>query len=450
MLDNGDKNQNKDINSRKNGEDSVSLNKIPHQIEKKETTQDVTVRFQAQGKQPKKAQVPVTLSLEEKRKKAEQKQRRKQAIARDQRTRTFIHVFSGVLLSVFLTSVSIFLAVYIVRAFLDYTGIARDTYEVEIEIPAHADAQEIAQILADNHIIDMPSMFVLYAKLTGKDATSDYIPGTYIINSAMSYSNIIQQLQTEYYANETVTVRVIEGMTAVEIGQLLEESFVCKAEDFLKCYKSLQNKYEFELRLSYESKKFYQLEGYLFPDTYEFFVNRKLKAGEDTDTTENAKIAANKMFKNFDSKFDISMYKHVHELGLTLDEFITLASMVQAEAATIEDMRLVASVFLNRIRDSETFPYLQSDPTHLYAEEFIVPYTSDMSYLINYDTYKSKGIPPGPICNPGLDAMEALIYATPSEYYYFCANPNTLEIYYAKTLEEHEANLIKAGLRNVE
>ena len=169
------------------------------------------------------------------------------------------------------------------------------------------------------------------------------------------------------------------------------------------------------------------------------------------DSLENAEEAALKMYSNFNEKITREMYKKMGEMNMTLDEIIALASMVQKEVASVEDMQSVASVFLNRIRNSAEFPTLQSDVTVLYVENDIKPLikgtSAEKSKIYDaYNTYVCEGIPAGAVCNPGLDAIEAVLANIPSEYYYFCANEETGEVYYAKTHAEHEENLKLAGL----
>lgn len=122
--------------------------------------------------------------------------------------------------------------------------------------------------------------------------------------------------------------------------------------------------------------------------------------------------------------------------------------MVQAESSNISDMKKVASVFLNRLNNSEEYPRLESDPTRKYVEDVIKPNIDipNQEMFNAYDTYKGEGLPPGPICNPGLDAISAVLYPEDTDYYFFCADLETGEVFYAKTLEEHQENLVKAHL----
>lgn len=377
-------------------------------------------------------------------------------------TRTFAYILLGAFLSVVIIGVSAYISSYIVTFALDLTGIATTEFELDIEIPENADTEMVAAILGENNIIKSPRFFKEFGKLMGK--SDRFYAGTYTLSSTMSYPTIFSTLQSPSTETKTVTLRISEGMTAEEIGRLLEENKVCYAADFEKCYKTIQNNYDFERRLSVKSAKFNQLEGYLFPDTYEFYAvldaqdieyeskeeQDKAQAEQREREIENAETAAKKMYKNFNDKITKVMYKQMGEMNMTLDEVVTIASMVQKEAASVDDMYYVASVFLNRIRSSEEFPYLQSDVTTLYVENDIKPYLTDSSKLSRYNsaynTYVCKGIPAGPICNPGLDAVNAVLNAADTNYYYFCANEETGEVFYATTHEEHEANLVLAGL----
>ncbi len=378
-----------------------------------------------------------------------------------QHARTFAFILIGAFLCVGILAASVFLSRYIVTYALDLTGIVTNDFRIDVIIPEGADTETVAAILGENNIISSPKFFAKFGELTGKK--NEFNPGTYTLSSTMSYMTIFSTLQTDVYQEKIVTIRIVEGMTAAEIGALLEENCVCFAEDFEKYYKNIQNDFDFEKRLSESSLKYNQLEGYLFPDTYEFYVIQAMENKENHGATteealamyensaENAEEAANKMYKNFDNKMTRSMYKQMGEMNLTLDEVVTLASMVQKEAASVEDMYYVASVFLNRIRNSETFPKLESDVTVLYVENDIRPYLTDNSLRYSrladaYNTYTCEGIPAGPICNPGLDAIDAVLNAAETNYFFFCANEETGEVFYAQTQEQHEQNLVLAGL----
>ncbi|MBO6230829.1 MAG: endolytic transglycosylase MltG [Ruminiclostridium sp.] len=387
-----------------------------------------------------------------------------------QSTRTLAYILIALLLCAAILGAAAYASTYIVKWALDFTGVASTEFQLDVTIPDDANIDTVAAILSENNIISDAKFFKFYSEFADKlkkdETPAEFIGGKYTVSSTMSYSTLLSILRTKESVRKTISVRIVEGMTAHDIAVLLEENNVCFAEDFEKYYKNIQNNYDFERRVKENSLKFNQLEGYLFPDTYEFYVVNEMENGGKPEkgqtveeayektkkaSEENAMEAARKMYSNFNSKITRSMYKKMGEMHFTLDDTIALASMVQKEAASEEDMGNVASVFLNRIRNSGEFPYLQSDVTVLYVENEIKPYINGTDAFKQrifdaYNTYTCTGIPAGAVCNPGISAINAVLYAPETPYFYFCANEETGEIYYAQTHEEHEQNLILAGL----
>lgn len=187
-----------------------------------------------------------------------------------QRSRTFAFILIGAFLSVIIIGVSAYISSYIVTFALDLTGIATNDFRIDVEIPNGADINTVAAILQENNIIHSAKFFKFFADFTHKSDT--FQSGTYTLSSTMSYMTLFSTLQSTSIEYKTITIRIVEGMTAAEIGKLLEENKVCYADDFEQYYKNLQNKYDFERRIREKSTKFNQLEGYLFPDTYEFYA----------------------------------------------------------------------------------------------------------------------------------------------------------------------------------
>lgn len=366
----------------------------------------------------------------------------------NQRRKSVLQVILGVVISAAVIFLGANIGITLLNAVLDYTGLNSSEFEVVIEIPENPTLDQVAEVLESNGIITDTKFFKMYVE--SKEKEFDFVGGQFTVSSAMNYGTILSTLQASKTVRTTVEVTIIEGMTAIEVGELLEENFVCRAEDFVKYYREKMDVYDFERRVLQSSLKFNQLEGYLFPDKYEFYVVNKLRDDPDADidTSKEAEVAAKKIYSNFNSKITKTMYKQMNEMGLTLDELITLASMVQSEVGDPEDMRKVASVFLNRLHNSETFPQLQSDVTYFYVRDFIEPYYDDYDLAVSlqtisdaYDTYVAVGVPAGAICNPGLDAINAVLNPAETDYYYFCADEETGVTYYARTIEEHEANL---------
>ena len=368
-------------------------------------------------------------------------------------TRTMGHVFLGVVLSVAAICVGVFLAWKVIVGLMDYTGMAKKSHEADIVIDSTMNVDDIAETLHENGIIEMPWLFKTYINMN--DEAEGFLDGEYTVNSTMSYSNIITLLKTVRQYTNTVTVMIPEGYIAQQIGQLLEENLVCRADDFEKYYRSKLEKYDFEEQITVTENRFYALEGYLFPDTYEFYVIDDLPDKPSMDTSQYAKQAAEKMYSNFQNKITKKMYARAKELGMTFDEVVTLASIIQKEGTNEENMANISSVFHNRLENMYEYPHLQSDTTDNYIEDVIRPNIPSSSLALYenvitaYDTYTCEGLPAGPICSPGLEAINAALYPAETDYYYFLSSSDGV-FYYASTVEKHEQNIIDAALREEE
>ena len=383
------------------------------------------------------------------------KKRRKKKKKKKQtnHTRTFGQIFLGVLLSVVGIAVGAYFAYNIIIGLMDFTGMAKTSKEYEVTITKDMDVQDIADMLHEEGVIEMPSLFVMYINLADKG--EGFLNGDFTVKSNMSYSSIIDTLKTVKTYTETVMVMIPEGSTAQDIGRILEENYVCRADDFEQFYKNKLEKYDFEESIEDDPNRFYYLEGYLFPDTYEFYVIDDLKDDPNFDTKNYAKMAAEKMYANFENKITRAMKYRMEELGLTLDETIILASLIQKEGTNEDNMSMISSVFHNRLKNAGVFPNLQSDTTYTYIDKCIkpeIPASAGDLYddvIKAYDTYQCDGIPAGAVCSPGLEAINAALYPAESDYFYFLASKDGV-FYYAQTVEEHEQNIIDAELRSSE
>ena len=367
--------------------------------------------------------------------KPEKPPKAKKSKKRRRKKRGHGHIIFGVILSVFVISVSILASVYILRYSKELLGIDKSDIEMVIEVPMNSNTADIAQQLYNEGIINEPDLFRLFSKFKGADGT--YIAGTHTLSPKMDYSTIIEILQEEAEnQRETADVVFPEGITLLEAARKLEEKGVCDADEFIKVFNTSSFGFDFEKNIKVSSMKFYKMEGYFFPDTYQFYLE------------EDPRVVAKKIYANFEYRITPDYYGRMRDLEMDLEEVLTLASIVQAEAANTRDMKRVASVFYNRLNNPDEYPLLQSDPTTNYVEDIIMPNIEIRSERMfeAYDTYRGAGLPPGPICNPGLDAINAVLYPAETDYYYFCSNLETGEFFFAETLEEHEQNLIEAGL----
>lgn len=342
----------------------------------------------------------------------------------------------GLIMTAIIVAAAVFCAAIVLKFARDFVGVGKSSVEVVVEIPMNSGTADIADILANEGIIDSTYFFRFYSRVKGSDGT--FVAGSHVLSPDMSYENIVYELQQGAVdTRESVDITFPEGINILEAANKLEETGICKASDFIHEFNNSSFGFDFEKLVKVSPMKFYKMEGYLFPDTYTFYVD------------EDPKIVCKKICRNFETRITPDIYARMKDLEMELEELITMASMVQAEASTVYDMKRVASVFRNRLADPDNYPLLQSDPTRKYVEDVIKPNiefpSKDMFKA--YNTYEGAGLPPGPICNPGLDAINAVLYPADTDYYFFCANIDTGEVYYAMTNEEHEANLVLAGIK---
>ena len=225
----------------------------------------------------------------------------------------------------------------------------------------------------------------------------------------------------------TVRVTFPEGKTVLQTAQLLEENGVCAAEDFLQAVRDSDSAYAAPLR---GQDRPFLLEGYVFPDTYEFYKN------------ESPSMALSRFLSNFSKKFAEAEQARAQELGMTTDEVLTLASIIQAEAGVPSEMPKVSAVLHNRLRSGMK---LQCDATYFYLENTVMPYLcpdgwDDAVYekvADLYYTYRFSGLPQGAICNPGSDAIHAALYPADTDDLYFVTDADG-NYYYSPTYEEHQ------------
>lgn len=228
--------------------------------------------------------------------------------------------------------------------------------------------------------------------------------------------------------SNTVRITIPEGASAAEIGGLMEQNGLFTRAEFLAQVNRGSETSPLVQEIGDWENRAFLLEGYLFPDTYEFYKN---------DTPERV---IQKLLKNLEKKVTAAHKARAKELGMSFDEVLTLASIIQAEAGDPKQMKTVSSVLHNRL-NSTSHPNLQCDVTIFYLEQDVQPYLTDDTEHFNsfYNTYKCTGLPEGPICSPGMDAIEAALYPSETEYFYF-ATDKAGSYYYAKTLAEHEKN----------
>ena len=270
-------------------------------------------------------------------------------------------------------------------------------------------------------------LFKLFASLTGgKDKIAQ---GTYEVNSDMDYRALLNSMSSNSASRKEISVTITEGQTVKQIFELLEKegvSTVEKLEDM-----AANHDYAFSFLQDIPLGDPTRLEGYLFPDTYKFYM------GEDP------KYVINKMLVNFDSKVDDAVRQKISETGYSIRDILTIASMIEKETDGT-DRTTIASVIYNRLNNpgASTAGYLQIDATIQYVlpEGKIVQESDYQGVDSPYNTYKNKGLPPGPIANPGMESITAALNPQSTNYYYYALGDDHLHHFFS-SYAEHQAFL---------
>ena len=312
---------------------------------------------------------------------------------------------------VMIVLVSVVLAQYIMIGANDLLAVNRTEGTAEVSIPADADIDTVADILEEAGVINSAQFFKLYMKITKPDTT--FTKGDYTdMQTDLDYEAIVTYLQTQSNRTDVVTVTFLEGMNLEDFGDTLEESGVCGKEEFLeKCNSTeFDEDYTFLSQITNSDERYYRLEGYLYPDTYEF------------TTPQNPLYVINKMLVRFDAKLTEELRQQIADSGRTIHEVLTVASLIEKETDGA-DRADIASVIYNRLNNPNssagTNGYLQIDATLAYLNGSKVPTEADKSIDSPYNTYLYPGLPPGPISNPGIESILAAINPNSTSYYYY-------------------------------
>ncbi len=343
--------------------------------------------------------------------------------------------------------IGVMLSTYIITGMNDLLAINRtDDSVVTVQIPKDPTIDSVTDALAKAGVIGEPGYFKMFASLT--KSGDDFIQGTYEMKKNMDYQQIITNLKGNTYRTDTVEVTIIEGMNVTEIAdKLVAEGALADREKFLELCASdkFDNDFDFIKDIKNPGERYYKLEGYLYPDKYEFYANDDpINIIYKFLNNYEAKLYTKQAFDGYDKLLSVHKMLEKSESEYTLDQIMTIASIIQAEAANKEDMYYVSSIIHNRLEADEDMGVaalsLDSTKYYPYRSEDKVPASEGANYKSRYDTYSKRGLPPGPICNPGMDAIKAALQPYDTSYYYFCHDEDGVPLY-ASTIYEHEANL---------
>ena len=337
------------------------------------------------------------------------------------------------ILAIIVVSVGVALAIIYVGA--DYLGFGfgRDGRDKTIEIQSGSATVQIAEQLKEEGIVKCPLVFRLYSRLKKYDSKYKY--GVYTFSNDAGYDAIAEMLMTEGAKAQTVKgVKIPEMATVDDIAKILEDAGVCQKADFINEVRNGEfDDYTFVGEIPSNSV-YYRLEGYLYPDTYDFY---------NYDSAECAHLAVEKMLINFEQKIAGELRTKLEDNSkYSFHELVTMASLIESEAGNAgdEDRSKVARLFFNRLEgvNWEGPKFLQTDPSTKY-------YSGGNKKNRRYTTYENEGLPPGPIGSPSLRSLKAAV--NPTEGFtmtYFVTDSNG-DFYFNDTLAAH--NRIIAELK---
>ncbi len=315
----------------------------------------------------------------------------------------------------------------------DVLAFGRDPITATITIEEGDNIDVIANKLKDAGLIRYTGLFKKYAQLS--NAEEEIRPGTYEFNTGTEdeelivydYMALVSHMSPSTGLVVVEDLRIPEGYSCAQIFRLLEENNICTAKDLeAACMDPEFNLEGYWFLKDLDRNNKYCLEGYLFPNTYDFY--------EDDDPERVLK----KMLDAFNVNFTDVMRDKLSKLeGYSLHEVIIIASMIEKESASVEESYTVASVIYNRLKNSSKYPYLNIDATLVYAlgKNDITPEDTKVDHP--YNTYKYPGLTPGPISNPSQNSIAAALDPENTDYYFYALDPSTNKHHFSKTYEEH-------------
>ena len=331
----------------------------------------------------------------------------------------------------------------------DLLAFGKEPVEASVTITEEDDTASVAQKLKDAGLISNAWLFEQFADLTGKG--EDISVGTFLFSDEIvyDYNALIKSMIDYGPASEIVEIMFPEGYNCAQIFQLLEENSVCSVAD-LEEYAAKGELKDYWFLDGLKRGHKYCLEGYLAPDTYKFYVNddpqdvlEKFLDEFDDRITDHLRQKYLELNERLADAMRSEGYgsSYIAECQLSFHEVVILASIVEKETSDVRESYKIASVFFNRLADPADYPYLGSDATILYATDYYNKGELITDAQINaspYNTYTFKGLPAGPIANPGLNSLGAALDPEETDYFYFIFDKSIKEHRFSKTLAEHE------------
>ena len=326
----------------------------------------------------------------------------------------------GILYSAFVICVSLILASLLWMATVDVLGFGAEDEQINVTVSSGFTIEEITDMLFEAGIIKYRFLFNIYADYS--EAEGKITAGSYVLNKNYDYRAIVQGMTARGGVRVETTVTIPEGFTLAQIFTLLEDYGICPASDLWEAAANHDFNFYFLDKDTLGDRL--RLEGFLFPDTHNFYL----------DSTPVAVI--NRLLREFDRRFTEVYVERAETMGYSIRDIINVAAMIEREAGSDEERPRIAAVIYNRLGNNN-FPYLQIDATIHYAIAGTGrPFSIELDHP--YNTYTNEGLPPGPIANPGMHSIRAALYPdTTNEYYYALNREGTHNFF--RTFEQHNA-----------
>ncbi len=328
----------------------------------------------------------------------------------------------------------------------DVLAFGREEQIVTVTVEETDTLDDIAQKLRDAGLIRYPELFKAYGTLT--DAREDISAGTFNLNTIYDYMALVNHMASYSSSREVVKVTIPEGYNCEQMFKLLEDKGVCKAE-YLQEYAANGELGDYWFLEGVERGTANCLEGFLFPDTYQFYLNdsaanvlEKLLDGFDYRFTEDHRAAIDTLNVKLAAMMEANGYDSVYIESQKFDvrKVIIVASLIEEETANSDESYKIASVIYNRLTNQKEHPYLNIDATLMYVLGHKDALTAeDLAYESPYNTNINKGLIPGPITNPGLNSINAALNPDNTEYHYYVLDTKAEERqhHFSETYDEH-------------
>lgn len=332
----------------------------------------------------------------------------------------------------------------------DVLALTKPDRKMTVTIAENASIDDVTATLHDNGLVNYPWLFKFYCWYSHAEQKIE--PGTYTLNNIYDYHALVNAMRETSQQRSTVEVTIPEGYECEDIFALLAEQGVCTVDKLEAAAADYEFDYDFLQGLPYGDKN--RLEGYLFPDTYQFFVGDdpenvidKFLTNFDRKLTQELRDAVSGVNEMISAKMAENGFteEEIANSQLDLHDIITVASLIEKETAKTSESATIASVIYNRLC-SKLYPCLQIDATIQYAlpERKEILSDADKSLISPYNTYTNAGLPAGPIANPGINSIRAALYPAETNYYFYALNKNGVHTF-SETYYEHQEVLAEMG-----